>query len=45
MTKTSATPRGNEQASDKTSIRPFHVNVPEEELTELRASHQGDQVA
>src|SRR6187402_1630364 len=36
MTKTSATPRGNEQASDKTSIRPFHVNVPEEELTELR---------
>jgi hypothetical protein len=23
-------------ASDKTAIRPFHVNVPEGELTELR---------
>src|SRR5215218_829769 len=25
-----------EQAADKTAIRPFHVNVPEAELTELR---------
>jgi pimeloyl-ACP methyl ester carboxylesterase len=31
MTLTSAT-----QAADKNSIRPFHVNVPEAELTELR---------
>ena len=30
MTKTS------EQAADKTAIRPFHVNVPEAELTDLR---------
>jgi pimeloyl-ACP methyl ester carboxylesterase len=30
MTQTS------EQAADKTAIRPFHVNVPEAELTELR---------
>ena len=33
MTATSATPRGN---ADKNAIRPFHVNVPEAELTELR---------
>jgi hypothetical protein len=26
----------HEQAVDKTAIRPFHVNVPEVELTELR---------
>ena len=26
----------NEQAADKNAIRPFHVNVPEGELTELR---------
>src|SRR5229473_1058653 len=25
-----------EQAADKNAIRPFHVNVPEAELTELR---------
>src|SRR6267142_5652068 len=31
MTLTSAT-----QAADKNAIRPFHVNVPEAELTELR---------
>jgi hypothetical protein len=31
MTRTSAT-----QAADKTTIRPFQVNVPEAELTELR---------
>src|ERR1700689_3360824 len=36
MTQTTATQRGTRQASDKTAIRPFHVNVPETELTELR---------
>ena len=36
MTQTSATKRGSEQAADKTAIRPFHVKVPETELTELR---------
>ena len=35
MTPT-ATQRSSEQATDKTAIRPFHANVPEEELTELR---------
>src|SRR6202795_990515 len=30
-------PKGAQQAvSDKSAVRPFHVNVPEEELTELR---------
>src|SRR6266849_7531757 len=33
MTQKSATQRGSEQAD---AIRPFHVNVPEAELTELR---------
>jgi pimeloyl-ACP methyl ester carboxylesterase len=33
MTQTSATQQG---AGDKNAIRPFHVNVPEAELTELR---------
>src|SRR6202451_1507551 len=36
MTQTTATQRGTNQASDNTAIRPFHVNVPETELTELR---------
>ena len=36
MTQTTGTQRGAEQASDKTTIRPFHVNVPETELAELR---------
>lgn len=36
MNKTSALSQGNEQAGDKTAIRPFQVDVPEEELTELR---------
>src|SRR5713226_9174821 len=36
MTLTSATQRGREQAADTNAIRPFHVNVPEAELTELR---------
>jgi hypothetical protein len=31
MTQTSG-----EQAADKNAIRPFHVNIPEAELTELR---------
>ena len=31
-----ATQQGSEQAADKTAIRPFRVDVPEEELTELR---------
>src|SRR6266436_868151 len=33
MTQTSATQRGSEQAD---AIRPFNVNFPEAELTELR---------
>jgi len=36
MTQTSATQQGREPLADKTAIRPFHVNVPEAELTELR---------
>src|SRR6202142_244284 len=36
MPPTTATQRATEQASDNTAIRPFHVNVPEAELTELR---------
>jgi Epoxide hydrolase N terminus len=36
MTQTSATQRGKDQAADKYAIRPFRVNVPEAELTELR---------
>jgi len=37
MTQTSATQqRSREQASDSNEIRPFHVSVPEAELTELR---------
>jgi len=35
MTQISAT-QGSQQADDKNAIRPFHVNVPETELTELR---------
>ena len=35
MTQTSAT-QSSEQADDKNAIRPFQVNVPEAELTELR---------
>ena len=35
MTQSSAT-QGSEQAADKNAIRPFHVNVPEAELTEMR---------
>jgi pimeloyl-ACP methyl ester carboxylesterase len=36
VAQTSATQRGSERAADKNAIRPFHVNVPEAELTELR---------
>src|SRR5687767_13464460 len=36
MTPNSATLLDSEQAINKTAIRPFHVNVPEAELTELR---------
>ena len=36
MTPTGATQERGEQATDKTAIRPFHVNVPDAELTELR---------
>jgi pimeloyl-ACP methyl ester carboxylesterase len=35
MTPTSATQERSEQAADKTAIRPFRVNVPDAELTEL----------
>jgi pimeloyl-ACP methyl ester carboxylesterase len=36
VAQASATQAGSEQAADKIAIRPFHVNVPEAELTELR---------
>ena len=36
MTPATATERRSEQTTDKTAIRPFHVDVPEAELTELR---------
>jgi pimeloyl-ACP methyl ester carboxylesterase len=36
MTRASATQSSLDQASDNTAIRPFHVDVPETELTELR---------
>src|ERR1700733_14848417 len=36
MAQTSATQQRSEQAVDKNGTRPFHVNVPEAELTELR---------
>jgi len=36
MTQTSATQQGRERLADNSAIRPFHVNVPEAELTELR---------
>ena len=36
MTDTSATQQGSKQAADKNAIRPFQVDVPEAELTELR---------
>ncbi len=36
MSQASATQERSEQAADKAVIRPFQVNVPEAELTELR---------
>ncbi len=36
MTQTTTTPPGSNQAGDKNAIRPFHVNFPEAELTDLR---------
>ena len=36
MTPTTDTQPAINQASDQTAIQPFHVNVPESELTELR---------
>src|SRR5579871_6013876 len=36
MTQTSTSLQRSERTSDKNAIRPFHVNVPEAELTELR---------
>jgi pimeloyl-ACP methyl ester carboxylesterase len=36
VTQNSATQRSGEQAVDKNAMRPFHVNIPEAELTELR---------
>jgi pimeloyl-ACP methyl ester carboxylesterase len=36
MTQTSATQQTGVSGPDKNAIRPFHVNVPEAELTELR---------
>jgi pimeloyl-ACP methyl ester carboxylesterase len=36
MTTTGPTQPGSEPATDKNAIRPFHVNVPEAELTDLR---------
>src|SRR5258706_13204714 len=36
MTQAIGTLQGSKQAADTNGIRPFHVNVPEAELTELR---------
>jgi pimeloyl-ACP methyl ester carboxylesterase len=36
MTQTRATPQGSKLPADEDAIRPFHVNFPEAELTELR---------
>ena len=36
VTPSTASPPKKGPAADKDAIRPFHVNVPEEELTELR---------
>jgi len=36
MAQTSAAQQGSQQAADNSAIRPFRVNVPEAELTELR---------
>jgi len=38
VTQASATRERSEEAGDKNAIRPFRVNVPEADSTELRAS-------
>src|SRR5262245_43367280 len=40
MTATSATQERSEQATDRSAIRPFHVNVPEADLADLRSRIQ-----
>ena len=45
MTPATVTEPRTEQTTDRTAIRPFQVNVPEAELTELRTAHQGHAVA
>ncbi|HEY4051108.1 MAG TPA: epoxide hydrolase [Acidobacteriaceae bacterium] len=37
MTQTIAAQRSSEQTADKSAIRPFHVNVPEAKLNDLRS--------
>ena len=36
MTQAVPTQQGSKQTADKNAIRPFHADVPEAELTELR---------
>ena len=36
MAQTITTQQGNKQVGDENAIRPFHVNIPESDLTELR---------
>jgi len=36
MTQINATQRSGEQTADKNAIRPFHVNIPEAVLADLR---------
>ena len=45
MTPATVTERRTEQRTDKTAIRPFHFEVPEAELIELRGRINGDKVA
>jgi hypothetical protein len=44
MTSTSTTQERRDQTTDKTALRPFRVNVPEAELTELRRRINATQV-
>ena len=39
MAPTTTIQHAREQAADKTAIRPFHVNVPEAELTDIAPAH------
>ncbi len=41
MAQSTASQQRNERAADKNGLRPFHVNVPETELTELRKRING----